>query len=143
MKNENIYNNKMKEVFNRIGYEKAPPDFTAGIMSLIQLEQGITVIKAKPVIPYYLSAIFTAIIFLTIPFGNYIVSFTNDLLFKVSNIDFGFINRFFNTLPEMIEGYSLSSTSLIILCLSMIFFCITIITAFPGYLFRTQRIIIS
>ena len=125
-----IYNRKIKELFSRIGVEKASPDFTNSVMGRIQREPAYVRVRKKPLTPYYLAAIFIAATCLSLPFGNYLVNITNELIFRISAIDYSFIERFIDSLIDTIGGYYISSTVIIIAGLSTLFFCIMMIINF-------------
>lgn len=143
MNNKNIFNKKIKEIFDRIGIEQAPSDFTANVMSRIQVEPGIITVKAKPVKSYILYGILILSVCLAIVFSSNILSYANDLLTKLTDIDYSFVSNIFTSITETIEGYSVSSTGLVILSLSIIFFSTTIIVNFQRYYYNLQRITLS
>lgn len=140
MTGKDIYHKNIKEFFNRIGLEKASPDFTANVMSRIQVEPGYERIQSKPLIPYYLAAMIIMAMFLALPFGNYLVNFTNDLIFKISAIDYSFINRFITSLIDTIGNYSVSSTVIIVLSLSTTLFCIMMIVNLQSFFYKNLHV---
>jgi len=78
--------------------------------------------------------------FLALPFGNYLVNFTNDLIFKISAIDYSFINRFITSLIDTIGNYSVSSTVIIVLSLSTTLFCIMMIVNLQSFFYKNLHV---
>lgn len=127
IKKADKYQKIINEFFNRLGVEETPPDFTANVMSRLGLVTKIELVKTRPVMHYIITAILTAVMVLSVPFGSYIINYANRLLYTISNFDYGFLSRFFTSLVETIEGYSITTAGLIILSTSMVFFCVTFI----------------
>jgi putative Mn2+ efflux pump MntP len=140
IKKADKYQKILIEFFNRLGVEETPPDFTENVMHRLGIETGVELVKTRPVMHYIITAILAVLMFLSVPFGSYIVNYANKLLYTISNFDYGFINRFFNSLIETIEGYSVTIAGLIILSASIVFFCVTLIINIQSYFYKAQRI---
>jgi hypothetical protein len=143
MKEEEIYNKKAKEFFSKIGLEKTSSDFTSVVMGRIQVEPGIEKSKILPGLPYFLIAMFFVSGILILPFNNYILSFINDLVNIVLNVDYTFIYDIIISITDTIIEYAVSSTALIILTLTVILFLILIFINYSGYKYEIARIQIS
>ncbi len=143
MKEEEIYNKKAKEFFSKIGLEKTSSDFTSVVMGRIQVEPGIEKSKILPGLPYFLIAMFFTAGILILPFNNYILSFINDLVNIVLNVDYTFIYDIIISITDTIIDYAISSTALIILTLTVILFLILIFINYSGYKYEIARIQIS
>ena len=143
MKKTEINDKKTKEFFSRLGLEKTSSEFTNIVMSRIQLEPGIEKNKILPRLPYFLIALFYTTGIFVLPCSDYILNFINDLIIRVSGIDYTFINDFLITITDLIRNYSVSSTVLVIFASSTILFITMILINYPGNKYETARIQIS
>ena len=131
---------KVKEFFSRLGLEKTSPGFTKTVMSRIQLEPGIEKNKILPQLPYFLIALFFTAGIFVIPFYDYILNFINDLILRISDIDYTFLKDFLISITNTIRDYSVSSTVLVIFAASTVLFITMILINYQGYKYETARI---
>ena len=143
MKEEEIYNRKAKEFFSKLGLEKTSSDFTSVVMRRIQVEPGIEKSKILPGLPYFLIAMFFTAGILILPFNNYILSFINDLVDIVLNIDYTFIYDIVISITDTIIDYAVSSTVLIVFTLTAILLLALILINYPGYKYEIARLKVS
>ena len=134
------YRKILNEFFSRLGIETAPSDFTVNVMNRLGLETAVEPVRLKPAILKLLSGIFVILMFLTIPFGSYIIYYTNRVLSIIASIDYSIINRFFASFVETIEGYPVTITGCVILILTMLFFLTMIIVNIRNYIYKTQMV---
>ena len=143
MKEEEIYNKKAKEFFSKLGLEKTSSDFTSAIMERIQVEPGIEKSKILPGLPYFLIAMFFTAGILILPFNNSILSFINNLVNIVSNIDYTIIYDIIISITDTILEYAVSSPVLIVFTLTVILFLVLIFINYSGYKYEIARLKIS
>jgi len=143
MNREDTYHKKTKQFFNKIGLEKTAPDFTGIVMGRIQIEPEMEKNKILPGLPYYLMAVFFISGILILPFNGYISDFINDLFFRVSSVDFSFINEVFVSITGYIRGYYISSTVMIIFASSIILLFTMILIDYSGYFYKSLKVHIS
>jgi hypothetical protein len=140
MKEEEIYNKKLKEFFNKVGLEKTSSDFTGAVMKRIQFEPGIEKIKVLPRLPYFLIALLFTSGILILPYGNYIADFLNNLNNMILSVDYSFIYDIIVSTTDTIIEYISSSTGLIILGLSVILFPVLIYINYSVNSYKTSGV---
>jgi hypothetical protein len=140
MKEEEIYNKKVKEFFNKLGLEKTSSGFTDTVMKRIQFEPGIEKSKVLPRLPYFLMALLFTSGILILPYGNYITDFLNNLNNVILSIDYSFIYDIIVSTTETLIEYISSSTGLIILSLSAILFPVLIYLSYSGNSYKTSGV---
>ena len=140
MKKEDIYHKIIKEFFDKIGLERTSPAFTSVIMERIRVKPEIVKNKLLPGLPYYLLAMFFTAGILFLPFNGYILNFVNNLIIKIQNVDFTFISDFILSITDLIRGYYISSTVMIIFASSTILFFTMILINYSGNFYKTLRV---
>lgn len=143
MKEEEIYNRKLKEFFNKVGLEITSSEFTGDVMKRIQFEPGIEKSKILPGLPYFLIALLFSSGMLILPYSNYISDFLNNLYNLILNIDYSFINDIIVSTTDMLIEYILTSTWLIVLGLSIILFPALIYLYNSGNTYKTTGVSLS
>ncbi len=140
MKQGNTYHKKAKEFFDKIGLERTSEDFTASVMGKILAEPEMVKSRILRGLPYYLTAVLLIATVLAIPFSNRLTDFINNLYFRASSIDFSFVNEFFISITDLIKGYYITPTVMIISVSGIILLFTMIIVDYAGYFRRILRI---
>jgi hypothetical protein len=140
MKQENIYHKKAKEFFDKIGLERTSEDFTASVMGKILAEPEMVKSRILRGLPYYLTAVLFTTTILAIPFNKYLTDFINNLYFRASSIDFSFVREFFISITDLINGYYITPTVIIISVSGVILLFTMTIVDYAGYLRRILRV---
>jgi hypothetical protein len=140
MKQGNTYHKKAKEFFDKIGLERTSDDFTALVMGRIMAEPENIKTRILRGLPYYLTAVLLVATVLAIPFNSRLNDFINNLYFRASSIDFSFVNNFFISITDLIKGYYITPTVIIISVSGIILLFSMIIVDYAGYFRRILRV---
>jgi hypothetical protein len=143
MKQVDKYHKKAKEIFDKIGLERTSTDFTGIVMHRILVAPEMEKNKILPGLPYYLMAVLFVAGILILTFNDYISDFINDLFFRASNINITFINRFFVSITDLIKGYYISPTVIIIFASSIILLFTMILIDYTSNSHKTLRVQLS
>jgi energy-coupling factor transporter transmembrane protein EcfT len=140
MKQGNTYHKKAKEFFDKIGLERTSEDFTAIVMGKILAEPEMVKRRILRGLPYYLAAVLFIATILAIPFNKYLTDFINNLYFRASSIDLSFVNDFFASITDLIKGYYITPTVIIISVSGFILLFTMTVVDYAGYFRRILRI---
>jgi hypothetical protein len=140
MKQGNTYNKEAKEFFDKIGLERTSEDFTAIVMERILAEPEMVKSRIFRGLPYYLTAVLFMATMLVLPLSTRLTDLVNNLYFKASNIDFSFINEFFTSITNLIKGYYITPTVMLISASGIILLFTMIIVDYAGYLRKTLSV---
>lgn len=140
MKQGNTYHKKAKEFFDKIGLERTSEDFTATVMGRILTEPEMVKSRILKGLPYYSTAALFMATVLVITFNNRLADLIDNLYFRASNIDFSFISEFFISITDLIKGYYITPTVMIISVSGILLLFTMIIVDYAGYFRRALRI---
>jgi hypothetical protein len=140
MKQGNTYHKKAKEFFDKIGLERTSEDFTALVMGRIMAEPEMVKSRILRGLPYYLIAALLVATVLAVPFNNLLNDFVNSLYFRASSIDFSFVNEFFTSITDLIKGYYITPTVIIIFVSGIILLFSMTIVDYAGYFRKALRV---
>jgi hypothetical protein len=140
MKQGNTYHKKAKEFFDKIGLERTSDDFTALVMGRILAEPEKVKSRILRGLPYYLTAALFVATILVIPLNSGLNNFINSLYFRISSIDLSFADEFFISITDLIKGYYITPTVIIISVTGIILLFSMIVVDYIGYFRKTLRV---